>query len=42
MDIKKDFLSTVDVSLEITLEDCKMNYFIRSLQAICRLFAPLM
>lgn len=42
MDIKKDFLSTVDVSLEMTLEDCKTNYFIRILQAICRLFAPLM
>ena len=41
-DMKKDFIKTLDVCKQITLEDCKGNIVTRFLQDICRLFAPLM
>ena len=42
MDIKKDFLETINECHEITLEDCKNNTFMRFVQEILRIFAPLM
>ncbi len=41
-DMKEDFLKTLEVCKEITIEDCKGNFVTRVLQDICRLFAPLM
>ena len=40
--IEKDFLQTQKKSLAITEKDCRFNPFIRFMQDICRLFAPLM
>ncbi|MGN0593414.1 MAG: cardiolipin synthase [Ruminococcus sp.] len=42
MKMKQDFLDTVDVSHEITFEDCKANPIKRAFQSVLRLFAPLM
>lgn len=39
---KNDFLKTVEISREISLDDCKDNWFVRRLKNIYRLFAPLM
>lgn len=41
-DIKADFLKTISKSREITGEDLKQNAFVRTVQSILRLFAPLM
>lgn len=41
-EIKEDFLKTLEESREITAEDCKRSIFVEILQAIFRLFAPLM
>jgi cardiolipin synthase len=41
-EIERDFLATQARSREITLADCKTNPFIRLMQQICRVFAPLM
>lgn len=40
--MKKDFLDSIKISKEISIDDCKNNFFIRILQDFCRLFAPLM
>lgn len=42
MEVKKDFLQTLDICQQITLEDCKGNFFTRSVQDFLRLFAPFM
>ena len=39
---KNDFLKTVEISKEISLDDCKDSWRIRRLKNIYRLFAPLM
>lgn len=41
-DIKNNFIKTLDACKEITLQDCKCSAFIRILQEILRVFAPLM
>jgi len=41
-DMKKDYVKTLEVCKEITLDDCKGNIVTRFLQDICKLFAPLM
>jgi len=41
-EIEKDFLDTQERCREITLADCKGNFFVRLMQQICRVFAPLM
>lgn len=41
-DMKRDFVKTLATCKEITSEDCKVNFFTKVLQDICRLFAPLM
>lgn len=41
-DMKEDFINTLGSCKQITLEDCKGNFFTRFLQDVCRLFAPLM
>jgi cardiolipin synthase len=41
LSIKNDFLRTIPVSQEITLEQCVKNAFIRVLSDVLRLFAPL-
>jgi cardiolipin synthase len=40
--IKEDFLKTVPFSRQITLESCTGNAFLRLVQAVLRIFAPLM
>src|SRR5690554_5087941 len=42
MDIKGDFLDTLEECHEITLEDCRSNAFVRFIQDVLRIFAPLM
>ncbi len=39
---KEDFLETLDICHRITSKDCKSNLFIRILQDVMRIFAPLM
>ena len=41
-EIRDDFLQTVSVCKEITEDDCKSNAFVRFLQDLFRLFAPLL
>ena len=41
-EIEADFLCAVEGSREVTLADCKSNFFVRLLQDVCRIFAPLM
>ena len=41
-ELREDFLNTLELSKEITLNDCKSNIIKRSFQNILRLFAPLM
>ena len=41
-DVKNDFINTLDKCVEITEGDCKRNLFIRILQRVLKLFAPLM
>ncbi len=40
--IKEEFFNTLDVCEEITKESCRYNFFIRLIQNVFRLFAPLM
>ncbi len=40
--VKKDFLDTVPQCIQITEQACRGNVFIRTLQSVLRLFAPLM
>ncbi len=40
--VKDEFLSTLEICQEITAEDCRCGFFMRLLQNIFRLFAPLM
>lgn len=42
LQLKQDFLDTVEVSQEISFEDCKASLIKRLFQTILRLFAPLM
>ena len=42
-DVRKDFLHTLEVCQEITLEDCyKVRWYTRFIRSVLRLFAPLM
>jgi cardiolipin synthase len=40
--VKKDFLNTVPVSHEVTLEECTRNVFQKIIPDVLRIFAPLM
>ena len=42
MEVKEDFLQTLDICQEVTEKDCKANIVVRLFQDILRLFAPLM
>lgn len=42
MEVKDDFLQTLDICQEITEKDCNANIVVRLFQDILRLFAPLM
>lgn len=42
MEVKQDFMDTLDVCQEITEKDCKNHFIVRLLQDVLRLFAPLM
>ena len=43
LDIKEDFIATMDKSIEIKLEDVKKkNIFIKAIEAVLNTFAPLM
>lgn len=43
LDLRDDFLKTLEVCIPITLEECKeINWFKRGIRAIMRIFAPLM
>ncbi len=42
MQVKEDFLSTLEVCQQITESDCKTSFFVQLLQDVLRLFAPLM
>ena len=42
LQVKQDFLETVEISHQIPIEDCKANPIKRVFQSILRLFAPLM
>lgn len=42
MQVKEDFLSTLEVCQQITESECKTSFFVQLLQDVLRLFAPLM
>ena len=42
MQLKEDFLNTLELCQPITEKDCRYNVFLRQFQEILRLFAPLM
>ena len=42
MEVKEDFLKTLEICQQITAEDCKGGFFTRLVQDILRVFAPLM
>lgn len=42
MEVKSDFLQTLEICQEITLNDCNTGPFMRVFQDILRLFAPMM
>lgn len=42
MEIKEDFLNTLDICQQVSEEDCRVNFAVRLFQDILRLFAPLM
>ena len=42
MEVKEDFLNTLTICHQITQEDLRSNVFMRMLQDVLRLFAPLM
>ena len=43
MDVKEDYLKTLEKSQEITMEDClEVSWFVRVVRAFLNLFAPMM
>ena len=42
MEVKEDFLQTLEICQQVTEKDCKTNIVVHLLQDILRLFAPLM
>ena len=42
MEVKEDFLHTLEICQQVTEKDCRANIVVRLLQDILRLFAPLM
>lgn len=42
MEVKEDFLETLNICQQITEQDCRANIMVRLFQDILRLFAPLM
>lgn len=42
MEVKEDFLNTLEICQQITEKDCSFNVVMRLLQDVLRLFAPLM
>lgn len=43
MDVKEDYLKTLEKSQEITMEDClEVSWFVRAVRAFLNLFAPMM
>lgn len=42
LQVKDEFFRTLEICQEITAEDCRYNFFVRLIQNIFRLFAPLM
>ena len=42
MEVKEDFLQTLDICQQITEKDCSANIVLRLVQDVLRLFAPLM
>lgn len=42
LEVKEDFLDTLEVCKPITAKDCRYNIFVRAFQDAMRLFAPLM
>ena len=42
MEVKEDFLKTLEICQPITAEDCKANLFKRTVQDFLRIFAPFM
>lgn len=42
MEVKEDFIHTLDICQQVTEANCKANIAVRLLQDILRLFAPLM
>lgn len=42
MEVKEDFLNTLEICQQITEKDCSSNVVMRLLQDVLRLFAPLM
>lgn len=40
--VKEDYLKTLEICQEITLEDCKNSWLMRLFQEVLRVFAPLM
>ena len=41
-EVKKDFFHTLEQCRQVTVADCKTNFLVKTLQDVCRLFAPLM
>lgn len=42
LDVKEDFLKTLEICQPITEKDCRANFFMQIFQDILRLFVPLM
>lgn len=42
MEVKEDFLKTLEICHQVTEEDCRANVVVRLFQDVLRLFAPLM
>lgn len=42
MEVRDDFIETLEKCYQVTEEDCKNNAIIRFIQEVFRLFAPLM
>ena len=42
LDVKNDFLTTLEVCKKVELEDCKVGFFTKALQSLLRLLAPVM
>ncbi len=41
-EVKEDFIKTLEICQRVKQEDCRANFFVRVLQDIMRIFAPLM